>query len=74
MSIAATFGPAPWKPARFLRSIFGFAPAALSDQTVDEDESRRRREFIQEMMDTHPEALQSELGCRTLMSLYSEGF
>lgn len=70
MSVVETNSRAPWQP---MVSVFSFLRRLKHpsfDTAIDEDESRARRDFILELMQTHPDAFQHELDCRTMMELY----
>lgn len=62
------------RPLAYIRSVLSLVRRQPKSQEDSEKESRERREFILEMMMTHPDAFQSELDCRTMMHFYPSRF
>ncbi|UWR01915.1 hypothetical protein K3740_12705 [Ruegeria conchae] len=74
MSAAASQTRPTWKWFGFATSFLSKMIGPSTDIEVHDQEGRAHRDFILDMMDAHPEALQHEMDFETLMRFYPSRF
>lgn len=75
MSVVSVSEPMPGNPFKLFRGRFAALLARiLKHSELEEEESRKRRDFVQDMMHAHPEAFQSELDVQNMMHFYPSRF
>ena len=74
MSLVETNARPFWQPRNWFPSLFKRMKRFSVDAADSSEESRARRTFILEMMDSHPDAFEHEFSCQTMMGLYRSRF